>query len=125
MDADVPVGGEPFASCWWQGRETFEATLAENGGVRPPDTAGFDGQGLNGEQIVRFAGGATPHPGASPTEPAQLTRPLGDPPATYVTCLRGGEEPTDDVGVPHASAPHGTPRLPVPPTPFRHDIPTG
>ncbi|QUI30938.1 alpha/beta hydrolase [Streptomyces alfalfae] len=97
VDADVPVEGESFASCWWQGKETFEAALAENDGVWPLDTAGFDGQGLSGEEIARFASGATPHPGASLTEPAELTRPLGDLPATYVKCLLDGEEPMDDV----------------------------
>ncbi|WP_447036463.1 alpha/beta fold hydrolase [Streptomyces sp. DSM 118878] len=98
VDANVPVDGESFASCWWQGQEVFEATLAENDGVWPPlGAADCDGQGLSGEQAARLMNGATPHPGATLTEPAELTRPLGDLPATYVKCLLDGEDPMDDV----------------------------
>ncbi|CAM5544066.1 Alpha/beta fold hydrolase OS=Streptomyces alboniger OX=132473 GN=CP975_24890 PE=4 SV=1 [Streptomyces alboniger] len=97
VDANVPVDGESFASCWWQGQQVFEATLAENGGVWPPlEAAGFDGQGLSSEQVARLANGATPHPGTTLTEPAELARPLGDLPATYIKCLLDGEEPMDD-----------------------------
>jgi pimeloyl-ACP methyl ester carboxylesterase len=59
--------------------------------------AHYDGQGLTDEQIARIVGGSTPHPGATLTEPAVLTRPLGELPATYIKCLLDGSEPDDDV----------------------------
>ncbi|MFF5056065.1 alpha/beta fold hydrolase [Micromonospora sp. NPDC000663] len=98
VDAEVPVDGLSFASGWWQGREVFEALIADNGGYwPPPGPAEFDGQGLTDEQVARLIGGATPHPGASLTEPAVLDRPLGELPATYVKCLLDGPEPNDTV----------------------------
>lgn len=98
VDSNVPADGESFASAWWQGAAAFEAALAGNGGFWAPLTAPeCAGQGLTDEQIARFVGGSTPHPGASLTEPAELTRPLGELPATYVKCLLDGPEPTDDV----------------------------
>ncbi|MFJ6169301.1 alpha/beta fold hydrolase [Micromonospora orduensis] len=98
VDAEVPVDGGSFASGWWQGREVFEALIADNGGYwPPPGAAEFDGQGLTDEQVARLVGGATPHPGASLTEPAVLDRPLGELPATYVKCLLDGPEPNDTV----------------------------
>lgn len=98
VDASVPVDGESFASMWWQGQQMFEATLDEGDGSWPPlSAADFDGQDLDSEQIARFAGGSTPHPGATLTESAVLERSLGDIPATYVKCLLDGAEPTDDV----------------------------
>ncbi|MFH8371023.1 alpha/beta fold hydrolase [Streptomyces sp. NPDC018031] len=94
VDSDVPVAGESFASGWWEGRERFEAGLAENGGCWPPLTArDCAGQGLGAEQTARLVGGATPHPGPALTEPAVLTRPLDELPATYVKCLLDGEKP--------------------------------
>jgi hypothetical protein len=50
-------------------------------------------QGLTDGQISRILADATPHPGATLTEPAVLTRPLGDLPAIYVKCLLDGGEP--------------------------------
>ncbi|NUK73881.1 alpha/beta hydrolase [Streptomyces lunaelactis] len=98
VDSGVPTDGESFASAWWQGRETFEATIAGNDGFWAPLTAAdYDGQGLTAEQIARIVGGSTPHPGATLTEPAVLTRPLGELPATYIKCLLDGPEPSDDV----------------------------
>ncbi|MEU1039445.1 alpha/beta hydrolase [Streptomyces sp. NPDC005907] len=98
VDSEIPVDGVSFAANWWQGQERFEASLAENGGFWEPLTAdGYDGQGLTSEQIARIAAGATPHPGASLTEPAVLPRPLDELPATYVKCLLDGPEPNDDV----------------------------
>ncbi|MEV7332147.1 alpha/beta hydrolase [Micromonospora sp. NPDC093244] len=98
VDAEVPVDGLSFASGWWQGREVFEALIADNGGVWPPLAAAeFDGQGLADEQVARLIEGATPHPGATLTEPAVLDRPLGEVPATYIKCLLDGPEPNDTV----------------------------
>jgi pimeloyl-ACP methyl ester carboxylesterase len=98
VDSEVPVDGGSFASGWWQGEERFEQSLAENDGFWAPLTADeYDGQGLTSEQIARIATGATPHPGASLTEPAVLERSLGELSVTYVKCLLDGPEPNEDV----------------------------
>ncbi|MFF7365128.1 alpha/beta fold hydrolase [Streptomyces sp. NPDC008125] len=96
VDSDVPSDGKAFASAPWAGQ--LGATITEHGGFWPPLTAPeCGGQGLTETQIQRFVDGATPHPGATLTEPAELTRPLGELPATYVKCLLDGAEPNDDV----------------------------
>jgi pimeloyl-ACP methyl ester carboxylesterase len=98
VDANVPTDGESFVSGWPSGRAMVEASIADNGGFWPPLTAAdLAGQGLTGEQITRVVTGATPHPGATLTEPAVLAGPLGELPATYVKCLLDGDAPTDDV----------------------------
>jgi pimeloyl-ACP methyl ester carboxylesterase len=98
VDSNVPVNGESFASAWWRGRAAFEAMIAENEGFWAPLTAAdYDGQGLSEEQIARIVGGSTPHPGSTLTEPARLTRPLGELPATYIKCLLDGVKPSDGV----------------------------
>jgi pimeloyl-ACP methyl ester carboxylesterase len=98
VDSIVPADGESFVSVWWEGPAKLEADIAGNGGFWAPLTApDCDGQDLTAEQISRFVGGSTPHPGASLTEPAVLAGPLGGLPATYVKCLLDGPEPSDDV----------------------------
>ncbi|MEO3770427.1 alpha/beta hydrolase [Micromonospora sp. B9E7] len=97
VDAEVPVDGGSFASGWWQGQEAFEAQLTDNGGHWPLGVADLDGQGLTDEHIARMVARCTPHPGATLTEPAVLTRPLGELPATYVKCLLDGPEPNPTV----------------------------
>jgi pimeloyl-ACP methyl ester carboxylesterase len=98
VDSNVPADGESFVSAWPSGRATVEAAIAGNDGYWPPlTTPDFAGQGLTDEQVARIIGGSTPHPGATLTEPAVLTRPLGELPATYVKCLLDGDEPSDDV----------------------------
>ncbi|MFJ6462178.1 alpha/beta fold hydrolase [Streptomyces sp. NPDC091387] len=98
VDAGVPADGESFVSAWWQGPAALEAELAGDGGVWAPPTApDFDGQGLTDEQTARIVAGATPHPGASLSDPAVLSGPLGGLPVTYVKCLLDGPEPADDV----------------------------
>ncbi|MYT31392.1 MULTISPECIES: alpha/beta hydrolase [unclassified Streptomyces] len=98
VDAGVPHDGESFVSGWPEGRAMVEASIAANGGFWPPlGPDDFEGQGLTGEQVARLVAGATPHPGATLTEPAVLSRPLGELPATYVKCLLDGPEPTPDV----------------------------
>ncbi|MGC3001730.1 alpha/beta fold hydrolase [Streptomyces sp. G35A] len=92
VDANVPVDGESFLS----GRpsEHVRRAIAEHGGVWPPATAeDYAGQDLTEERIARIVAGSTPHPGATLTEPAVLTGPLGALPATYVKCLLDGDEP--------------------------------
>jgi pimeloyl-ACP methyl ester carboxylesterase len=98
VDSDVPVDGKSFASGWWQGPPALEAAITGNGGFWAPATpAECDGQGLTDAQTARFLGGATSHPGATLTEPAVLSGPLGALPAMYVKCLLDGPEPTDVV----------------------------
>lgn len=98
VDANVPADGASFVSAWPSGQAMVEAAIADNDGHWPPLTAAdFAGQGLNDEQIARITGGSTPHPGSTLTEPAVLTRPLAELPATYVKCLLDGAEPSDDV----------------------------
>jgi pimeloyl-ACP methyl ester carboxylesterase len=91
VDANVPVDGESFLSGWPS--DSVRQAIAEHDGFWPPLGAPeCAGQGLTDEQIARIVGG-TPHPGATLTEPAVLSRPLGDLPATYVKCLLDGDEP--------------------------------
>ncbi|WP_406216090.1 alpha/beta fold hydrolase [Streptomyces decoyicus] len=98
VDSSVPTDGEPFVSAWPDGGAMVKASIAENRGFWPlVPAAHYDGQGLSDEQIARIVGGSTPHPGATLTEPAMLARPLGELPATYITCLLAGAEPDDDV----------------------------
>lgn len=98
VDSEVPVDGRSFASGWWQGPPALEAAITANGGFWAPATAAeCDGQGLTDEHMARFLGGATPHPGATLTEPAVLSGPLAALPTTYVKCLLDGPEPTDVV----------------------------
>lgn len=96
VDAMVPVDGESALSGWPS--DEVRRSIAEHDGfwmpLAPEDCAG---QGMTDEQIARFLGGATPHPGATATEPAVLARPAGELPATYVKCLLDGEELMDSV----------------------------
>lgn len=98
VDSNVPVHGESFVSAWPDGRAMIEASTAATGGFwAPPPEGDFAGQGLSDGQIGRIVGGATPHPGATLTEPAVLGRAIGELPATYVKCLLDGPEPGPDV----------------------------
>lgn len=98
VDASVPADGESFVSAWWQGPAALEAEIAANGGSwAPPAASDFEGQGLTETQTARIVSGATPHPGAALSDPAVLSRPLGELPATYIKCLLDGPEPSDDV----------------------------
>ncbi|MFE7567028.1 alpha/beta fold hydrolase [Streptomyces sp. NPDC057539] len=98
VDSSVPADGESFVSGWPDGRAMVEGAIAGTGGFWPPLTApDYAGQGLTDEQITRIVTGSTPHPGASLTEPAELSRPLGELPATYIKCLLDGAEPGPDV----------------------------
>lgn len=92
VDANVAVDGETFLSGWPS--DEVRAAIKEHGGFWPPLTAAdCAGQGLTDEQIARFVGGSTPHPGATLTEPAVMPRPLSELPGTYVKCLLDGDEP--------------------------------
>lgn len=96
VDSSVPTDGESFVSAWPDGGAAVEASIAESGGFWPlAPAAHYDGEGLTDEQISRLVRGSTPHPGATLTEPAVLSGPLGELPATYVLCVMPGAEPDD------------------------------
>ncbi|MFJ7087570.1 alpha/beta fold hydrolase [Streptomyces griseus] len=98
VDSNVPADGESFVSGWPDGRAGVEAAVAANEGFWPPPAAAdCVDQGLTDEQIARFLAGATPHPGATLTEPATLTRSPGLLPTTYVKCLLDWPEPSPEV----------------------------
>jgi pimeloyl-ACP methyl ester carboxylesterase len=98
VDSDVPVDGESFTSFFPDGGAPLKATLAENAGFWPVVPAShFEGHGLTGEQIARIVAGATPHPGATLTEPAVMARPVENLPATYISCVRDGAEVDEDL----------------------------
>ncbi|MEZ0114338.1 pimeloyl-ACP methyl ester carboxylesterase [Catenulispora sp. EB89] len=88
VDSAVPADGEPFAAIMADGGTALKATLAENAGFWPVMSAAhFEEHDLTEEQIARILAGATPHPGATLTEPAVLARPVDELPATYVKCF--------------------------------------
>ncbi|MBC9724843.1 alpha/beta fold hydrolase [Streptomyces sp. TRM68367] len=92
VDSNVPVDGESFLSGW--DSEHVRREIAENDGFWPPAPAAhYAGQGLTADQIAHIVAGSTRHPGATLTEPAALTRPIGELPATYIKCLLDGDEP--------------------------------
>ncbi|MFE4610041.1 alpha/beta fold hydrolase [Streptomyces niveus] len=98
VDSNVPADGESFVSAWPDGRAAVEASIEEHGGFWAPLAAEeFAGQGLTDEQISRIVADATPHPGATLTEPARLEHPLDALPATYIKCLLDWPEPSPDV----------------------------
>ncbi|MDH6546801.1 alpha/beta hydrolase [Streptomyces sp. SAI-041] len=92
VDSEVPVDGESFLSGWES--DHIREAVAEHDGFWPPAPADhFAGRGLTDEQIARIIDRSCPHPGATLTEPAVLTRPLSELPATYVKCRLDDEEP--------------------------------
>ncbi|WP_232665583.1 alpha/beta fold hydrolase [Pseudonocardia sp. TRM90224] len=96
VDSNVPTDGESFVSAPYGGL-VVEA-LTANGGYWPVlDAAEFAGHGLTDAQIARMISHGTPHPGTSLTEPAVVSRPLGELPATYIKCLLDGPEPSPEV----------------------------
>ena len=92
VDASVPVDGESFLDGWPS--DDVRRTIEESGGFwLPVGPEHYADQGLTDAQISRLITRASPHPGATLTEPAVLTGPLDELPATYVKCLLDGEEP--------------------------------
>lgn len=101
VDANVPVDGRSFVSALWDGGAMVSAAIKHNGGLWAPlDAEEFEGQGLSSDQVERIVAGSVPHPGASLTEPATLSGPLGDLPTTYIKCLLDGPEPHPAVAEP-------------------------
>ncbi|MEV3993741.1 alpha/beta fold hydrolase [Streptomyces sp. NPDC049837] len=98
IDCPVPVHGRPGVASWPDGGRGVEAMIAGYGGSwPPPPRSHYAGQGLTDEQIDRIMRRSTPHPGATLTEPAVLTRPLAELPGTYVLCELNAAEPGADV----------------------------
>jgi pimeloyl-ACP methyl ester carboxylesterase len=97
VDANVPVEGGSFVTSFPGGGEVAEAVAANGGFWGMPGPEEFDGQGLTPEQIARLVACATPHPGASLTEPAALAQPLDALPTTYIKCLLDWPEPSATV----------------------------
>jgi hypothetical protein len=92
VGSDVPVDGESFLSGWPS--DHVRKQIEENAGFWPLAGAGhYADQGLTDDQTARTIDRSSPHPGAMLTEPAVLTRPLGELPATYIKCLLDDEEP--------------------------------
>jgi pimeloyl-ACP methyl ester carboxylesterase len=91
VDANVPVDGKSFLDGFPS--DYIRKSLDENGGDWPTlDPADYAGQDLTDEQIARIVTDGTTHPGATLTEPAILSRPLDELPATYIKCLLDGDE---------------------------------
>ncbi|WP_369174664.1 alpha/beta fold hydrolase [Streptomyces sp. R28] len=96
VDASVPIDGQSFLSSWPS--DEVRAAIEANGGFWAPfSVEDLADQGLTDEQVARIVRGATPHPGATLTEPAVLTGSLEKMPTTYVKCLLDWPEPSDDV----------------------------
>ncbi|MEU6356532.1 alpha/beta hydrolase [Streptomyces sp. NPDC047072] len=96
VDASVPADGKSFLDGWPS--DEVRAAIEANDGFwasfSPEDLAEQD---LDEERIARIVRGATPHPGASLTEPAVLSGSLAEQPTTYVKCLMDWPEPSEDV----------------------------
>ncbi|HEY3555993.1 MAG TPA: alpha/beta hydrolase [Kribbella sp.] len=99
VDSSVPVDGRSFADAWSEDdRAWLEEQLLEGDGTWLPASAEhFAGQDLSDEAIGLLVSRSTPHPGLTLTQPARLTRPIGELPTTYIKCLMAGDTPSPDV----------------------------
>jgi len=99
VDSNIPADGRSFIDGWSaEGRAWVEGQLAESGGFWPPLTAeDYADQDLSDEAIALIVSRSTPHPGRAISEPAQLVRPIGELPTTYIKCLMDGATPSADV----------------------------
>jgi pimeloyl-ACP methyl ester carboxylesterase len=98
VDSAVPVDGESFASFLPDGGAQLEGVIAENGGFWPlVPASNYQGHGLTEDQIARILAAATPHPGATLTEPAVLAQPVEKLPATYISCAVDGAAPDEEL----------------------------
>lgn len=98
LDSAVPEDGEPFISILPDGGAQVLEQLAENAGFWPVSpAAAFEDHGLSEEQIARIMARATPHPGATLTEPAVLARPIEELPGTYISCSTDDDELDEDL----------------------------
>ena len=99
VDSSIPADGMSFADAWdEEDRAWLEDQLAEGDGTwLPAGPEYFVDQDLSEEAITLLATRGTPHPGLTLTEPARLTRPIGELPTTYIKCLMAGDTPSPDV----------------------------
>ena len=99
VDSNVPADGKSFVDGWSEeGQAWVRDQLERSGGYWPPLTADdYVDQDLSDESIALILERGTPHPGRSITEPAQLTRPIGELPTTYIKCLMDGATPSSAV----------------------------
>jgi pimeloyl-ACP methyl ester carboxylesterase len=106
VDSNVPVDGQSFVDGWSaEGQAWVRDQLEQSGGYWPPLTAeDYADQDLSAETIATILERGTPHPGRSITEPATLTRPIGELPTTYIKCLMDGATPSSAVAV-HLGSP--------------------
>jgi pimeloyl-ACP methyl ester carboxylesterase len=81
------------------GREEELRAVEENDGRWPPPTPDevADGNGLSPDESRRLAERFVPHPGRTIAEPATLSRPLAEQPATYIASTMGGHSTLADV----------------------------
>ncbi|WP_433159989.1 alpha/beta fold hydrolase [Kribbella sp. CA-247076] len=99
VDAGIPADGRSFADSWPEDERTWldEQLIQGDGTWLPAAPEYFAGQDLPDEAIRLLVSRSTPHPGLTLTQPARLTRPIGELPTTYVRCLMSGESPSPDV----------------------------
>jgi pimeloyl-ACP methyl ester carboxylesterase len=99
VDSNIPTDGKSFVDGWSEeGQAWVRGQLEESGGYWPPLTAeDYVGQDLSDETVALIVARSTPHPGRSISEPAQLVRPIGELPSTYIKCLMDGATPSSDV----------------------------
>ena len=99
VDSNVPTDGKSFVDGWSEeGQAWVREQLEQSGGYWPPLTAeDYVGQDLSDGAVALILERGTPHPGRSISEPAQLIKPIGELPTTYLKCLMDGTTPSTDV----------------------------
>ncbi|TCC34416.1 alpha/beta fold hydrolase [Kribbella speibonae] len=99
VDSNIPADGESFVDSWSEeGQAWVRDQLATSGGYWPPLSAeDYVDQDLSEEAVALILERGTPHPGRAISEPAQLTRPIGELPTTYIKCLMDGATPSSAV----------------------------
>lgn len=99
VDSNIPTDGKSFIDGWSEeGQAWVRDQLEKSGGYWPPLTEeDYVGQDLSDEAIALIIASGTPHPGRAISEPAQLVRPIGELPSTYIKCLMDGVRPSSDV----------------------------
>jgi len=99
VDSNIPADGQSFVDGWSaEGQAWVRGQMESADGYWPPLTAeDYVGQDLSDESVALILERGTPHPGRSITEPAQLTKPIGELPTTYIKCLMDGATPSSAV----------------------------
>ncbi len=99
VDSNIPTDGKSFVDGWSEeGQAWVREQMEQSGGYWPPLTAeDYVGQDLSEEAVALILERGTPHPGRAITEPAELIKPIGELPTTYVKCLMDGTTPSTNV----------------------------